>query len=142
MVDWVDTFLEYGHGDQRIIAIGFTLTGHDELEPGASTNTERIEAMEKLHKAGFKTFASIEPIINFADSLAMIEQAAPHCDLFKIGLKSGDRYHFELVRTFMEEVLDVIPTTKIYFKDSLLHQAGITRDSLPENCVDKDYNII
>lgn len=126
---------------KSLVAFGFTLTGHDELEPGASTNDERIEAMRKLHNAGFKTFASIEPIINFADSLSMIEKAAPYCDLFKIGLKSGDRYHFELVRTFMEEVLDVILTTKIYFKDSLLHQAGITRDYLPETCVDKDYNI-
>ena len=31
--------------DWSKIAIGFTLTGHDELEPNASTNAERIEAM-------------------------------------------------------------------------------------------------
>ena len=32
------------------IAFGFTLTGHDELEPNASTNAERIAAMKKLHE--------------------------------------------------------------------------------------------
>lgn len=133
--------LEYLLKHKSLIAFGFTLTGHDELEKGASTNAERIEAMRKLHEAGFKTFASIEPIINFADSLSMIEQAAPHCDLFKIGLKAGDKHYYELVRAFMEDVLEVEPTIKIYFKDSLLKQAGITRDSLPESCVDKDYNM-
>jgi len=50
---------------QHLWAFGFTLTGHDELEPGASTNAERIEAIKKLHNSGFKTFASIEPIIDF-----------------------------------------------------------------------------
>ena len=34
---------------KKYVAIGFTLTGHDVLEPGASTNDERIEAMRKLH---------------------------------------------------------------------------------------------
>lgn len=148
--DWVDSYLMFmdeSNSDnaskewRKKLAFGFTLTGHDELEPGASTNAGRIKAMEKLHKAGFKTFASIEPIINFADSLAMIEQAAPYCDLFKIGLKAGEKHHYELVRAFMEDVLEVEPTIKIYFKDSLLKQAGITRDSLPESCVDKDYNM-
>jgi DNA repair photolyase len=128
---------------QSLIAFGFTLTGHDELEKGASTNAERIEAMRKLHEAGFKNFASIEPIINFADSLSMIEQAAPYCNLFKIGLKSGEKHHFELIRAFMEEVLEIIPATNIYFKDTLLNQAGVARDSfsLPENCVDKYFNM-
>lgn len=128
---------------KKYISIGFSLTGHDELEPGAITNAGRIKAMRKLHDAGFKTFASIEPVINFADSLSMIEQAAPYCDLFKIGLKSGDKHHYELVRAFMEDVLEVEPTRKIYCKDSLLKQAGIDRDSIlmSENIVSKDYNL-
>ena len=35
------------------IAWGFTLTGRDDLEPGASLNTERIRTMRYLHDAGF-----------------------------------------------------------------------------------------
>lgn len=72
---------------RRDIAFGFTLTGHDELEPGASTNAERINAMQKLHEAGFKTWASIEPIIDFGSSLAMILDCLTFCDYFKIGLQ-------------------------------------------------------
>jgi DNA repair photolyase len=127
----------------RLMAFGFTLTGRDDLEKGASTNAERIETMRKLHEAGFKTFASIEPIINFADSLAMIERSAPYCNLYKIGLKSGDKYHFESIRSFIEEVVDIVPNTPVYFKDSLLKQAGIERNDItrPDNFVTADYNI-
>ena len=51
--DWLDTSmwasmepLFLGHKDK--IAFGFTLTGFDDKEPGASTNDERIEAMREL----------------------------------------------------------------------------------------------
>lgn len=69
------------------IAFGWTLTGHDELEPGASPNDERIKAMGRLFDAGFKTWASIEPVIDFDSSFRMIQQALDaNCQHFKIGL--------------------------------------------------------
>lgn len=125
------------------VVVGFTLTGHDELEPNASTNDERIEAMRKLHDAGFKTFASIEPIINFADSVDMISATIGYCDLYKIGLMSGKHYSPAVIREFISTAYSVIKLTnaKVYFKDSLLAQAGISRDSLPSCCVNRDYNM-
>lgn len=135
---------------RKKIAFGFTLTGHDEMEPGASTNTERIEAMRKLHDAGFKTFASIEPIIDFDSSLKMINIGCNFqcCDLFKIGLESGKKYDKVALNKFIKNVLwlsgkghDLIIHIPIYFKDSLLKQAGINRADLPSNCVTRDYNI-
>ena len=60
---WVDDllyWLDNSNSDnaekewRKNFAFGFTLTGHDELEPGASTNAERIEAMRKLHDAGLE----------------------------------------------------------------------------------------
>jgi DNA repair photolyase len=123
------------------IAIGFTLTGYDELEPNASTNAERIEAMAKLHHAGFKTFASIEPIIDFKSSQNMILISSPFCDLYKIGLESGKTYDRIKLKTFVQETNYFLSVTKIYFKDSLLKAAGINRSELPANCVDRDYNI-
>jgi hypothetical protein len=73
----------------------------------------------------------------------MIEQSKYCCDLFKIGLKAGDRYHFEEIRSFLDDVFELLPETPIYLKDSLLKQAGVERDSidLPENCVGSDYNL-
>lgn len=151
--DWVDGVIgddaRYNDHRKDLIAYGFTFTGHDELEPGASTNQERIEAMKKLHNAGFKTFASIEPIIDFESSYDMIDKSWDYCDLFKIGLESGKRYDKISLRLFISRLLSYrakreVPTfhvAKLYFKDSLLKQAGIDRETLPENCVGRDYNM-
>ena len=59
--------------NKTLLAIGMTLTGRDDLEPNASTNEERIKALIEYHSLGYKTFASIEPVIDFESSLAMIE---------------------------------------------------------------------
>lgn len=124
------------------IAFGFTLTGHDELEPGASTNAERIEAMKRLHEAGFKTFASIEPVIDYESSLRMIKQAQPYCDLFKIGLMSGKKYNERETVRFMLDVISVDDGCKYYFKDSILSAAGFAREHIiNNNCVARDYNL-
>lgn len=69
------------------LAIGWTLTGHDELEPNASPNAERIAVMACLSRAGYRTWASIEPVIDFDASFRMIQQALDAgCEHFKIGL--------------------------------------------------------
>jgi len=132
---------------KKFVAFGFSLTGMDDLESGASTNAERIQAMRRLHEAGFKTFASIEPIIDFETSRIMIRKCIERnndcCDLFKIGLMSGKKYEQKEVRLFVDLVLinAEISKAKIYFKDSLLKQAGINRADLPANCIDRDFNI-
>lgn len=83
--DWVMGTL-YAHRD--LLTIGLTLTGHDELELGAPANVSRQTAIVYLHKLGFRTFASMEPVIHFADSLAIIRTIASDCDEFRIGLLS------------------------------------------------------
>lgn len=76
----------------EMTAIGFTLTGHDKSEPNAAPNSERIELMERLsswssHVPNVKTWASIEPVIDFDSSFHMIQQALDAgCQHFKIGL--------------------------------------------------------
>jgi DNA repair photolyase len=125
------------------IAFGFTLTGHDELEPGACTNAERIKAMRKLHEAGFKTFASIEPIIDLKSSFEMIRETNCCCDLYKIGLLAGKKYDRNELQLFVEGVINQVEFfgAKVYFKDSLLKKAEIERSELYGNCVTRDYNL-
>lgn len=80
IVIWKDRLLNF-------LNIGFTLTGHDELEPNASPNEKRIIAIEYLSAQGFHTWASIEPVIDFPSSFQMIKQALnAGCQHFKIGL--------------------------------------------------------
>lgn len=137
------------------IAFGFTLTGIDEMERGASTNAERIAAMKRLHIAGFRTFASIEPIISLNMSGEMITKALGHCDLFKIGLLSGKKnYTRKDVLNFVNNINQIIrehnryngADIKVYWKDSVPEFLGMSRDEFPEvtmyaHCVDADYNM-
>jgi DNA repair photolyase len=130
--------------DWSKIAFGFTLTGHDYLEPGASTNAERNKAMKRLYVAGFKTFASVEPIIDIYSSMHVMEESAGFCHLYKVGLEKGKKYDKLDLNNFISWCLNAraLPAPlKYYFKDSLLKAAGVSRLGLPDNCVTKDYNI-
>jgi len=128
---------------QRLVAWGFTLTGHDDLEANSSTNQERIDVMNRLHYAGFKTFASIEPIIDFDSSWKMIFQTGGICDLYKIGLMSNKKYSVLEAQRFIDNVIAYASdrNAKVYFKDSLLKLVDAERILLPKCCVDRDYNI-
>ncbi|GHU97360.1 hypothetical protein FACS1894156_8920 [Bacteroidia bacterium] len=142
LLDELDRNGYYHHTLTKYVAFGFTLTGHDELEPNASTNAERIEEIRKLHDADFKTWASIEPVINFERSLEMILQTRGFCDLYKVGLESGKKYNYLEIRSFMLACYGINGIkSKFYFKDELLKQAVIKREHLPDNCVSRDYNI-
>ena len=128
---------------KRLVALGFTLTGHDELEPGCAANEDRIWAMRLLHDEGFKTWASIEPIIDIDASGDMIGAASECCDLMKIGLQSGKHYDKEELCGLMRHVISLADASqfKIYFKDSILKASGMTRYPLGNNEVDRDYNM-
>lgn len=127
---------------KSMVSFGFTLTGHDEMEPGASPNYERIDAMRKLHDTGFKTFASIEPIIYFESSLEMIRQTVGICDLWKIGLESGKKYSIPEMYNFVKQVNDITAGTgKVYLKDSITNILKLDRFMFPANFVSRDYNL-
>lgn len=136
--------LRYIVHTKSLVSFGFTLTGHDGLEPGTSTNQERIEAMRKLHDYGFKTFASIEPVIDFESSLQMIDATKDFCDLYKIGLESGkekDYHYLKYLNLFIHQILKRYSLNKVYFKDSILKAARINREDLPSNCVNRDFKL-
>ena len=126
-----------------MIAFGFTLTGHDELEPGASPNKDRIMAMVELHRGGFHTFASIEPVVDFVSSASMINLTMGACDLYKIGLMSGKRYNAEEKQQaiFMLDMLMERTDSRFYLKDSMISFLELDRANLPGQFVGRDYNI-
>lgn len=118
--------------NRGILAVGFTLTGRDDMEPGASSNDARIGAMAFLKEQGVKTFASVEPIVDTKSSLEVIGKAAPYCDLFKIGLRSGvpkdyyakkldDGDDFISLEKFMAIASNIIldAKKKVYWKESI-----------------------
>lgn len=125
--DWLDSaawqkLKEVIADQKKLLRVGFTLTGLDNLEPGASTNQDRIEAMKALHSDGFPTWASVEPVVHLDASLSMIEQCAPFCDHMKIGLVTGQKRNYgrEDVLEFMSKVRAIVPEAKVYWKHSVL----------------------
>lgn len=115
-----ELFQAVGDKARDMVAWGFTLTGCDELEPGASTNEERINAMRQLHRAGFRTFASLEPVIDPEKTRKMAARSSDCCDLFKVGLQSGvtkSYYNRERVVEMCQAIDRMhVPT---YYKHSL-----------------------
>ena len=142
--DFIENFFgllaSYGNFDEEQYrehtAFGFTLTGHDELERGASSNIERIGAMEELHNRGNR-------ILDFLSSMQMIKGSLPSCDLYKIGLMSGNGVTYDSVeaQTFLSELQQLPGQLKIYLKNSLVRFLGVDRKTLPENFVESNYNM-
>lgn len=142
-------------------AIGFTLTGHDELEPNASPNAERIKAIQWLDDHGYRIWASIEPVIDFESSFQMIQQALDAgCQHFKIGLLTKntklcrDKYDVDECVDFINRVM-VLTNSKatVYWKQSVrdfirtCRKPAMTDQELDKvfyswpNSVGKDYSM-
>lgn len=144
--EWVDKIIEFSTDEEfekDKYYFGFTLTGHDELEKGASTNVERVKAMRKLSKAGFKTWASIEPIIDFESAKECIKATFGYCDLYKIGLMAGKKYDVVEGQTFVEwlNCLSDSNYPKFYLKESLQKLTRYTNEELEVNFVNRDFNL-
>jgi DNA repair photolyase len=70
-------------------AFAVTLTSVDaswsELEPGAASNSDRIEALFEAKRRGIETWVSLEPVVDPAASLEVIRATREVVDLYKIG---------------------------------------------------------
>lgn len=120
----IRTYLESINPDKRSsIHFGFTLTGHDEMEPRASTNDSRITAMRWVSFNGFSTFASIEPVITWKAAERMVRQSLPYCDHYKLGLRSGVKKNYYDVTESGAAIERIVRTVEnfgktIYLKES------------------------
>lgn len=86
-LDDLGTFAAWPDGR---IKVGATLTFMSDAlsrqwEPGAALPADRIEALKNLCKAGVNTWASIEPVIDASESLAVIEASLPYVKQYKVG---------------------------------------------------------
>lgn len=118
--DWLnDPAVQNALGHPELLRVGFSLTGCDIQEPGASSNDERIWAMQVLHQAGVPTWASIEPILDPQRSLDMVARTIECCDHYKIGILSGKKaYSPQDIRMFVDAVNALNPKS-VYWKESL-----------------------
>lgn len=145
-------FLNFAHNSH--IAIGFTLTGRDDVEPYAPSNAERVETLKLLHQWGLKTFVSIEPIVDFDSSMRMIEATAGYADQHLIGLMSNrkangfESYDDKACDAFLHKtaLLALDSGMKIYWKESIRKFADKPFNNAhvfnhPAFSVDKDWSL-
>lgn len=129
---------EYVENLPHCLTIGFTITGKDELEPGAPSTEKRIEALRKLHdEYKIKTFVSLEPIISIHTASEVIRKTYKITDEVRIGVQSPikkDRYAPNEFVGFVIAVKTLARGLDCRFmvKDSMYKQAetfeGVYRD--------------
>lgn len=105
------------------VSFGFTLTGRDDMEPNASSNQRRIEVMRYLHMDGFKTWASIEPVIDWQSSVQVIRDSMEWCDHYKLGLRSGVKKDYYNLRESGPTIMRIVEMCEVnnrtlYLKES------------------------
>ena len=85
---------------------GVTLTFMDSgrsrsWEPGAALPSERLDSLKEAHERGIPTWVSLEPVIDPAESLDMIEATAGFVDHYKVGTLN---YSNKLPRQLRDQV--------------------------------------
>lgn len=149
-IDWLENdkwkdFLEpdadYPDDLLRDLTIGFTITGKDELEPGAPSTEKRIEALRKLHdEYKIRTFVSLEPIISIHTASEVIKKTYKITDEIRIGAQSPikkDRYDPNEFVGFIVAVKTLARGLDCRFmvKDSMYKQAETFEGAYRDLCV-------
>ena len=139
--DWMSAVCEEFTPEQKAMThFGFTLTGRDDMEPGASTNDGRILAMSRVKQAGFKTWASIEPVIDWDSADKVVIGSLDYCDHYKIGLRSGVKRDYYNPQESTERIFRLVYT--IISNDRTVYLKESVRRMLRETCSDEVYQAL
>ena len=139
--DWMSAVCEEFTPEQKAMThFGFTLTGRDDMEPGASTNDGRILAMSRVKQAGFKTWASIEPVIDWDSADKVVIGSLDYCDHYKIGLRSGVKRDYYNPQESTERIFRLVYT--ITSNDRTVYLKESVRRMLRETCSDEVYQAL
>ena len=90
-------------------------------EPFASSPLERFEALRYAHARGIPTWASLEPVIDPVQTIALIRRSSAYVDEYKIGKLNYMESKFN-PRSFCVELAATLQDCHVhyYIKDSLL----------------------
>jgi len=116
-------------GDQ----FGVSLTLIDDAqsqrwEPGAALPAERIVSLITAHDRGIKTWASLEPIIDYGQTVRLIRLTAPVVDHYKVGkmnhMPGADLHDWKSIGFGLTQVLDDLHAD-YYIKKDLAKYLGM-----------------
>jgi DNA repair photolyase len=106
-------------------------------EGGAACPEERLLMLKRAHECGIKTWASIEPVIDPEESLAIIRASLPYVDQYKVGRWNHDtRAHDIDWPKFAREAIDTIRAAgkQLYVKKDLRPALPLTGYITPQEC--------
>lgn len=118
------------HKARCTYAATLTFTDPEDLaryEPGADTYAGRVAALRAAHRLGIETWVSCEPVIDPAQTLAIIKETHEYVDQFRVGklnARSGDMAKIEAAidwHRFAREAVDLLQDlgAKYYIKEDL-----------------------
>jgi DNA repair photolyase len=78
----------------------------EQWEPAAAPIAERIEAVRAAHAMGIFTWVSVEPVVDTAEAIKVIETLRDDVDLWKVGKLNHDRQREAAInwRQFLADV--------------------------------------
>ena len=126
------------------LKVGATLTfltpaKSEQHEPHASLPVDRLIALRELHEAGVRTWASIEPVIEPKESLAVIRESLPFVDEYKIGKLNHVENNTDWAQFLRDAVAIMREARKpFYLKEDLRAYCPPDVQLSPEEC-DMDY---
>ncbi len=107
---------------------GATIIFHSERlreqwEPGAAPIAERIEAVRAAHAAGIFTWVSVEPVVDAAEAIEVIETLRDEVDLWKVGKLNHDRQRESAIdwHRFLADVEAALEGRNYMIKKDLEH---------------------
>jgi DNA repair photolyase len=81
----------YGPDDRFGVTLTFINPNDSRLwEPGAALPSDRIAALKLAHERGIKTWVSLEPVIDPAQTLALVEATHEYVDFYGVGKWNHD----------------------------------------------------
>jgi len=117
------------HGDQFGVTLTMNRTSESlHWEPRGTAPVYRLGMLERAKDAGIETWASMEPVLDPLQSLAMIRLAAPFVDQFKLGALNyhSRRKEIDWVDYYQRAVDMCQELGKKYFvKEDLRQLAGV-----------------
>lgn len=117
--------------DGDAVACSLTLAKAEESkewEPYAALPEERMLLLKHAHERGFRTWVSIEPVIDPLQSIALIVASLPYVDTYKLGAWNYDKRSNDVDwPEYYRRARDVLAGEgkQVIIKADLLERAGV-----------------
>ena len=93
----------------------------EEWEPGAASIADRIETIREAHRQGIFTWVSVEPVVDAAEALMVMQELRDIVDLWKVGKLNHDKEREAAIdwRKFLVDTEEILACKNFIIKKDL-----------------------